>query len=90
MAGSDSDDVTKKIAEDFKQAAAEYQQLRGIAMEAVMDAPSGFPLSDGRLRIVQASRRLQAAFERYQEAMERYSDFLIHGKVPDSTDHQEP
>jgi len=75
--------ISKRLADDLSEATAEYMRLQRLEMEIIMEAPSGIPMPDGVVRIMQAGKVVRAAFEEYQKAVKRYRDFLDKGIIPE-------
>lgn len=70
------EEVRRQLTQELKRASDEFSQLERAATAIVKEAPSGIPLPDGQVRIVQATQRLKLAFETYQKALKGYGEFL--------------
>jgi hypothetical protein len=77
--GRNPRETEKELLQRLAAARKEYLRLDRAADEIFGEAPSGMPLSDGQLRVVNARRQLHLAFEKYQEAMKCYSAFVRGG-----------
>jgi hypothetical protein len=76
-------EMSKRLADDLNQTTVEFMRLQSLAMEIIMEAPSGIPVPDGTARIVQAGKVAREAFAKYQRAVKRYRDFVDKGVVPE-------
>ena len=64
-------------------AVIDYLRIQKQQTEIIKETPSGIPLPDSQLRIVQASEEVPAAFERYRQANARLRAFLDYGTAPE-------
>ena len=76
-------EISQRLADDLNQATGEYMRLQRLELEIIREAPSGIPLPDGVVRIIQAGKVVRTAFAEYQRAVKRYRDFLDRGVVPE-------
>ena len=77
-----SEETRRRLLEELKKAGEEFNHITRESTKIIMDVPSGIPLPDGKVRIVQAAQKAKFAFQKYQEAVHGYCDFLKSSTEP--------
>jgi len=73
----------RELREELDQATQYYLDMQRTQVEIIKEAPSGIPLPDGQVRIMQAGQKMRFAFQKYEYALKRYRAFVTGEIVPD-------
>jgi hypothetical protein len=71
-----SSERARQLAKELRVATADFMKMQRIAVQIVMEAPSGLPIPDGQARILRAFQAAILAFADYQRALKRYRELI--------------